>query len=234
MNKELWIAVQQKLAAAGLYRREIDGIPGIGTRTALKAWQRSKGQQVLAEPDARQLRMLGIEPPKQSALIVPPWGIILDAKMGLHEQRDKAALQAFLKSDGSTLGDPSKLPWCGDLVETVMLNSGYGPVPGNPYLARNWRTYGVASTPGYYVLTAFWRGSPDGTDGHVGFVVGISEDGSRLRVRGGNQQNQIGDVWIAAKRVLSGGHRKPEKYKGPFSPLPILNDNAEPLSVNEA
>lgn len=232
MNKELWMAVQEKLAAKGFYKHDIDGIPGIGTRGALKAWQRSVGQQPLTEPDGRQLRLLGLEPLKQSELIVPPWGVILNAKMGLHEARDKAALQAFLKSDGATLGDPSKLPWCGDLVETCQLNAGFGPVPGNPYLARNWLKYGVKAERGYMVIAVAYRGDPDGTSGHVFYPVGISKDGSRVRARGGNQQNQIGDVWIATERIL--GYRKPTTYKGAFSPLPVLDNNAEPLSVNEA
>lgn len=548
MNKDLWMAVQTKLQAKGFYKLSIDGIPGKGTRDALRDYQKSLGLQPSNPPDARTLRMMGLEPLKQSELIVPPWGVILDAKMGLHELRDKAALAAFLKSDGSTLGDPSKLPWCfageteimtedgwqrldnltaqrvwqvdaagrasltafmpvvkdydaeafrltgptvqvtcdvghrwwgdwgtvgrdkrqqperfgtlddlrsgeltlrapesgaigldvsdadlmmvaafmsdgfmhrglvefavsrqrkidaligmgprgvyhakraygprtktplvhiqfdvppmfavafdaykhlrrefitglsaqqlrtflaayavfdgsvrakdgritlytsdpqtrddletaaflsgywptveaggssnltkkasyrvgftprvgkrkcirradvervhftgrmycvtvpesriiirgadlspvvtgncGDLSETVTLNSGYGPVPSNPYLAMNWDKFGVGCAPAYYVYARFWRNDPKGTEGHIGFLVGINKAGTKYRVRGGNQQNQIGDVWIGVDRLVT--TRKPTAYKGGFSPLPILADNGEPLSTNEA
>lgn len=237
MNAELWKAVQTKLQAKGLYKLTIDGLPGKGTRDALLTYQKSLGLQPSNPPDARTLRMMGLEPPKQSELIVPPWGVILNGKMGLHEQRDKAALQAFLKSDGSTLGDPSQLPWCGDLVETCMLNAGFGPVPGNPYLARNWLGYGVRTAPAYFAIGVAWRGDPNGFQGHVTFLVGVSADGKRYRCRGGNQQNQIGDVWMAADRFdFNGvpGFRKPATYKAALSPLPVLANTGEPLSTNEA
>lgn len=229
-----WKAYQQGLATAGFYLPPLtpDGIPGFGTRKASKAYQLAKGFPISWPPDNRTLNSLRVALPAPSGLTTPMWGVILNAKMGLHEQRDKAALEAFLASDGSTLGDPSVFPWCGDLAETVVLNAGYGPVPSNPYLARNWAKWGVSAALGYYVLVVYGRPGPKGNEGHVGFIVGISQDGTRHRVRGGNEQNQIGDCWIAADRLIAA--RLPANYKGNISPLPVLDAKAQPLSTNEA
>ncbi len=232
-DSDFWKALQQALATAGYYRPPltVDGIPGDGTRTALKKFQRAKGFPLSFPPDNRTLNSLlvSVKPP---AVYTPPWGVILNAKMGLHEQRDKAALEAFLRSDGSTIGDPSVFPWCGDLAETVTLNSHYGPVPSNPYLARNWATWGKEANPGYFVYAVFKRPGPKGNEGHIGYLVGISQDGTRYRVRGGNEQNQIGDVWIGADRLLA--CRLPASYVGEISPLPVLDASAQPVSTNEA
>ena len=77
-----------------------------------------------------------------------PW--MLEAKKvnGLHEVSDKAALSKWLKSEGRTLGDPTKLPWCGDFVDTAMSlglpgEPRPGPLGQNPYWALNWLHFGV-------------------------------------------------------------------------------------------
>ena len=102
-----------------------------------------------------------------------PWMIEAKKVMGLHETRDHAALAKWLKSDGKTLGDPSKLPWCGDCVDTAIeLALPDEPRPGklgeNPYWALNWLLFGKACNPAYGAVVAFER--PGG--GHVGFVSG--------------------------------------------------------------
>lgn len=236
-----WKAIQVGLQAKGFYKTldghalSADGIPGHGTHLAVDAFERSVGLPIdWPDPSARVLGRLGVavRPPQAGDLYTPPWGVILNAKMGLNEVRDKAALEAFLRSDGSTLGDPSVFPWCGDLAETVMLNSGFGPVPGNPYLARNWAPWGVKAAPGYYALAVYGRPGPKGNEGHVGFIIGTDGAGARDRVRGGNEQNQIGDVWIASGRRL--GIRLPTGFKGQLSPLPVLDSKGQPLSTNEA
>ena len=50
----------------------------------------------------------------------PPWHEELLRRKGLHEVRDRSRLMAWLRSDGWTLGDPAKLPWCGDAIETCI------------------------------------------------------------------------------------------------------------------
>lgn len=129
---------------------------------------------------------------------LPPWMVEVNKHVGLHEVRDNRALAEYLRSDGETLGDPSKHPWCGDLVETVIRNSLPGEqIPANPYWARNWQHFGVECEPKLYSLLVFTRGQ----GGHVGFMVGETE--THYIVRGGNQSNSITDTPYLKTRLIA-------------------------------
>lgn len=109
-----------------------DGIAGPKTWAALADALRSAGK-----PPATTVPRAA--PP-------PPWHEELLRRNGLHEARDRTGLMAWLRSDGKTLGDPSKLPSCGDAVETyIALTSPDEPLPVNPYLARNWFKLGIGT-----------------------------------------------------------------------------------------
>ena len=138
------------------------------------------------------------------AISTKPWFDTAITKKGLHEKRDIDDLKRFLKSDGRTLGDPSKLPWCGDFVETcIALTLKDELLPVNPYLARNWLTFGQKLTkPTLGAVLVFWRGSRNGSQGHVGFYAGESTDGKRLYVLGGNQSDAITVAPLGADRLL--------------------------------
>jgi peptidoglycan hydrolase-like protein with peptidoglycan-binding domain len=220
-----WIAIQKALKLKGFDPGPADGIPGVRTHGAVISFQASVGLVTDGEVGPKTLAALGIKEPK---LIEPPWLAILTAKKGLRESQDNKALRAWLKSDGKTLGDPAKNPWCGDAIETCILNAGYGPVPSNPYFARNWAKYGVHAALCYGGIGSFVRGS----GGHVAAIIGRNKSGSKLRIRGGNQSNMICDVWIAANRLID--CRLPTTWTGDIQPLPVLADNGEPLSTNEA
>lgn len=234
-----WTEIQTALARAGFDPGVIDGIPGRNTLRALKAFQSARGLDADGIPGplttAALLDTIGTSAPAPAA---PPWMVLLEHKMGLSETRDNAELRAFLKSDGHTLGDPATWPWCGDLVETcIALALPAEVLPTNPYLARNWQSFGVACAnqddPGYGAVCAFWRTSREhSSDGHVAFAVGRNASGSKLRIRGGNQGNAISDVWIARDRLLS-AHR-PLTWTLPLRPLPVLDSAGQPLSTNEA
>lgn len=159
-----------------------------------------------------------------------PWLAEAAKVMGLHEIRDHARLSAWLKSDGKTLGNPAKLPWCGDFVDTALERAlpdepRPGPLGENPYWALNWAHLGVTCSPLYGAVAAFKR--PSG--GHVGFLVG--EDATHYLVRGGNQGNTVSDTWIAKSRCQA--IRWPSTYPNPRAPLPKLKRNG-PVSTNEA
>ncbi|MBP2460160.1 MULTISPECIES: hypothetical protein [unclassified Rhizobium] len=69
---------------------------------------------------------------------------LAQTKLGLNETRENASLKAFLKSDGHALGDPAKLPWCGDFLETcIALSLLKEPMIANPYWALNWLKFGL-------------------------------------------------------------------------------------------
>jgi uncharacterized protein (TIGR02594 family) len=119
--------------------------------------------------------------------------------MGLHETRHKAALWGWLKSDGAQLGDPSKLPWCGDFVATALaLTIPDDPQPANPYWAQNWAKFGVSlARPALGAVLVFVR--PGG--GHVGFCAGA--DSQYFAVLGGNQTNAVTIARIKRARCIA-------------------------------
>jgi hypothetical protein len=87
-------------------------------------------------PDAETLAALFNEPVADQPVSLTPWMDLGLSKLGLREGRDNIELAAFLKSDGKTLGDPAKLPWCGDFVETCIARTlSMEGLPANPYLA---------------------------------------------------------------------------------------------------
>lgn len=161
-----------------------------------------------------------------------PWISEAEKVLGLHEANDNKALSAWLRSDGKTLGNPSKMPWCGDFVDTALARAlPKEPRPGalgvNCYWALNWGLLGVASPLVYGAVVTFKR--PGG--GHVGFLVGISPDGAYYLVLGGNQGNRVSRTWIAKSRCQA--VRWPSTYANPKTPLPVIKKTGA-ASKNEA
>lgn len=160
-----------------------------------------------------------------------PWMREINRVLGLHEVYDNGALSKWLASDGAYLGDPSGLPWCGDAVATALRLGVPGiKVPDNPYWARNWAGWAnKADGIPYGAIVSFKRGS----GGHVAFAIGINADRTKLYIRGGNQDNEINDTWIAMKdRFIDA--RWPDIGDFKQRPVPILAYDGRPLSVNEA
>ena len=88
-----------------------------------------------------------------------PWIVEGKKVWGLHETTNNAELTAWLKSDGKRLGNPAKLPWCGDYTETAIKNSlpnepFVGPLGENPYWARNWLKFGFDGFAGIIIFSA--------------------------------------------------------------------------------
>lgn len=227
--------MQQQLKLAGGNPGQIDGIWGRKTRTDLLAFQKKKllPQSGIGDTaTVNALRAVGkTTPPKDDLFARYPWMQLALSKKGLLEGRDNAELRSFLKSDGKTLGDPSKLPWCGDFVETcVALALPNEALPTNPYLARNWIKFGRQVTPGFGTVLVFWRThKTKSTNGHVGFYVG--EDATYYYVLGGNQSNGVSIVKIAKNRLL--GARAPVTVPNFVLEKVQMND-AGPVSTNEA
>ena len=208
-----------------------DGIAGRRTQAAVREFQKHRGIPQSGLLDAATLGLLfaprdgknEMPPPAKVAL---PWMEELLRRKGLHETRNKASLWAWLKSDGRSLGDPAKLPWCGDAVETALaLTLPNEPLPSNPYWARNWATFGDKVTPRYGAVLVFARGS----GGHVGFYVG--ETATHYKVAGGNQSNAITtDALIAKGRLLDARWPKTFPITGPGK----VTATGGTISTNEA
>jgi uncharacterized protein (TIGR02594 family) len=163
----------------------------------------------------------------------PPWGDEAMRVLGMHEVHNNVELREWLRSDGPTLGDPAELPWCGDFVATAIRlalpdEPFTGRVRANPYLARNWQDFGEEVAPSQWSVAYFWRGSPNGTYGHVGFLVG--EDDAYYHVLGGNQSNSVSISRIAKERLL--GTRWPLTSEEEPQPL-IFSSSGHAISSNE-
>lgn len=159
-----------------------------------------------------------------------PWVNELEAVLGWHEVRDRAKLSAWLRSDGKTLGDPAKLPWCGDAADTALARAlPDEPRPGdlgrNPYWALNWSYLGKACQPCFGAFAAFKR--PSG--GHIGVLV--AQDATHYQVLGGNQGDTVSRVWISKDRCKA--IRWPLTFVNPRLPLPAINRSGR-VSEDEA
>lgn len=216
MNQHLR-RLQDELRAAGFDPGASDGLIGPRTRGAIDR----------AAMDGR----LTVKPAPAAEADDLPWMIEARRVLGRHEARDNGWLRKWLRSDGKTLGDPAKLPWCGDFVETcIRLALPAEPFPAelgqNPYWARNWTRLGQDIAPCYGAVLVFGRQG----GGHVGFAVG--EDSTAFHVLGGNQSNAVTIARISKARLIDA--RWPATFpRPPKISLPRLTA-AGNLSTNEA
>lgn len=235
MDKELIIRLQKALKKAGFDPKGADGVIGPDTEAAIIAFKKSKGLTARPYLGPLTLKLLTGEEPPEDVVIQLPWMNQLAKHMGWDEKLDNQALREWLKSDGATLGDPAKSPWCGDCMETsirLSLPDEWGVTDKrlrvNPYWAQNWAYFGNASENRYGALGVFVR--PGG--GHIACLIGYDPALKRLRIRGGNQSNRVGDTWIDARRMVA--CRKPFTWGHELPALPIMNSKGQIVSTNEA
>ncbi len=191
--------IQQKLNELNFDAGPADGVRGKKTINAIRAFQRAAGIRSDGIAGPQTLTLL-FGRPVQAAQSPDNWPWLTEAMrvLGWHESTDNKALRHWLRSDGVTLGDPKKLPWCGDFVETCILRSlPDEPVPDNPYYARNWAKFGINIKPQVGAILVFQR--PGG--GHVGFYVG--ETKTHFIVLGGNQNNRVSKSKISKGRLIA-------------------------------
>ncbi len=106
------------------------------------------------------------------------------------------------------------IPWCGLFVaHCVGTTLAQEKLPGNPLGARSWLKFGAPCDAGLGSVLVFWRGSPSGWKGHVGFYCGEDDRGA-FHVLGGNQGNAVSVTRIEKNRLL--GARWPSS--APISP----------------
>lgn len=235
--------IQRRLLLLGYAPGPADGLRGRLTIGAIRSFQASHSLVVdgIAGPlTVAALNRAGglspASPPLSEDDIAPPWVENIRPYLGLQERRDGKKLRDYLDSDGSTVGDPALIPWCGDLVQTALaLTLPDEPLPGNPFYALNWAEWGVTVPAGMVPAGAIGtkrrydsRGKVVG--GHVFIVVGHDE--THLFALGGNQNNSICIVLIR-KSDLNGTLRYPRTYPRPTHGLP-LSTLAAAIDATEA
>lgn len=196
-----------------------DGVWARDSIAGMKAFQAAKGLPTTGSYDAATLSALDLA---EKSAPEPPWLVLARRKLGLQEVRDNKKVREFLASDKHALGDPAKLPWCGDFIETcIALTLPKERMVVNPYWAANWGKFGVPlaePAPGAILVLTRQGG------GHVCFYVG--EEKANHFVLGGNQSNSVSIMKIAKTRVGPGGIRWPASV-----PLPSTGRNVTSLKV---
>lgn len=230
-------AVQARLAALGLAPGPIDGIPGPRTRAAVMRFQRENGLTAdgIVGPLTRA-KLFGEQARKpEPAKAVPldmPWLIEAERLRGTREIGGAPSSPIIMNwaEDLDIAYSGDDVPWCGLFVAHCM-RTGLPEIdlPANPLGARQWLSYGETAKPQLGAILVFWRGSPSGWQGHVGFYWG--EDEACFHVLGGNQSDAVTVTRIERRRLL--GARWPEGRH-----VPGIIRRASPagqlISVNEA
>lgn len=196
----------------------------------VKQWQRAIGTTVDGQFGPNDLKTSLALLPALPTVNELPWIAGMKSVFGLHEIRDNAKLKQWLRSDGKTLGDPSKLPWCGDGMETAIKNAlpnepFEGDLGLNPYWALNWAEFGRQGY-GFGMIGVFKR--PSG--GHVGTIIAEDETGC-YHVLGCNQGDTVSVVRIERDRCVA--TRWPLTWKQDIMPLPMVSSRHVAKSVNE-
>lgn len=125
-----------------------------------------------------------------------------------------------------------EIAWCGLFVGYCLKIAGVtDKQPDNILGAKNWKDYGTeveTSKVAEGDILVFWRGTPKGPHGHVGFYAG--ETSTAYKVLGGNQQNSVNYSWVSKQRLLT--IRRPKGYK-PKGGRQVINTKTITLSNDE-
>jgi uncharacterized protein (TIGR02594 family) len=202
-------AIQRALKKSGFDPGKADGVWGRRTIAAVKAFQEAHGLEVdgiLGPETARALTGNATAPTGKTAGIATPlvWFEEALSLVGTEEKPGKESNEKIIawakrcnidyKSDD--------IPWCGLFVaHCIGATLPEEPMPTTPLLARSWRKFGNACQPVQGAVLVFWRGSKDGTTGHVGFYR--SEDDEAFHVLGGNQRDSVNTCRIGKDRLLA-------------------------------
>jgi len=163
---------------------------------------------------------------------MPKWIDIACKYIGTREISgavNNSTIVRWWKDIKSSIRD-DETPWCAAFVGGVLEECGI--ISSRSAAARSYLKWGKNLViPAVGCIVVFWRGSPNGWSGHVGFLVGKDAAGN-LMILGGNQGNEVNIRPFPQSRVLS--YRWPNKEFAPDTrELPILASNGQ-LSTNEA
>lgn len=214
--------IQKQLAQKGYDPGPIDGIWGRRTDAAVRSFQEKFGLEVdgIVGP-VTYLALFGkaskAAPVDSPALV---WFQEARRLLGMRERAGKES-NATILDWANDLGIPYKsddIAWCGLFVAHCIGSSlPREPLPANPLGARSWLKFGARCRPSPGAVLVFWRGSPAGWKGHVGFYAG-EEAGGVYHVLGGNQSDKVSIARISADRLLDARW-----------PATVISNNSGPL-----
>jgi uncharacterized protein (TIGR02594 family) len=197
--------IQERLKELGHDPGPVDGAMGPRTRAAIANFQRANRKHPSGVADPRTISLLRGNGPISPVAEMPPWMQEMHRRKGLHERRNNRTLSEWLKR-GLYLGNPKRVPWCGDAVETCFaVTMPNEPLPANPFWAQAWATFGdeVEARVGA-VGVVRWSA----TTGHVGFVSRVTP--SSIWLLGGNQSDEINNAEFPRSRFI--GFRWPKSF----------------------
>lgn len=120
-------------------------------------------------------------------------------------EQDDPRVMEYLKTVDSTGTLKDDHGWCSAAHKFVMAIKSHFPCKGITAAARSWLTWGIKlKKPKRGCSVIFWRGSPDGWQGHITHFLekGIGAKGGKWLCYGGNQGNAFKASWYSANRVL--------------------------------
>ncbi|QYY33781.1 TIGR02594 family protein (plasmid) [Cupriavidus pinatubonensis] len=230
--------IQETLLATGFDPGPIDGVRGRQTIAAVKSFQKVNGLTVdgIVGPKTA-MALFHDAPPAPKKFDVPdslPWLQTAFDLIGTRQKPGHGSNEAIIGWT-TPLGilnyNDDDIPWCGLFVaHCIGSQLPEEALPNAPLLARAWRKFGREITAQLGAVMVFWRNSPTGTLGHVGFYW--AEDDEAFHILGGNQSDAVSVTRIAKQRLICA--RWPSTGLKPMSVSRFANNHGELLSTNEA
>ena len=207
------IEVQERLTELGYDPGPIDGILGALTRTAVMEFQKDNdlvvdgiiGRNTIAALLGEEVKEAEEQPDVIETIPLSlPWLIEAARLIGTEEIKGPEHNPVIMDwaEHLSTYYEKDETPWCGLFVgHCVGSQLVSEALPDNILGARNWNNFGQEVTPQFGSILVFWRGSPDGWKGHVGFYW--AEDETTYHVLGGNQSDAVNIQRLSKERLIS-------------------------------
>ncbi len=229
--------IQLALKEKGYNPGPVDNIMGRKTIAAIKEFQKDNSLVIDGIVGPITLSALFAKDVPHTDKAVPlymPWLAEAYQLIGTQEDPGAGSNEAIIGWGKALRIDYSddETPWCG-LFTAHCIGSQLSeePLPTNPLGARNWRKFGEeCDIPQLGSIMVFWRGEPDGWQGHVGFYW--AEDDTCYQIIGGNQSNSVSIARLKKDRLLEA--RWPSNALTPRDEVRIADKDGRLISTNEA